>query len=364
MMNLIVLLLKNYYLERTRGNIIIDTAINTNIFNLTKNGSFESGVPGGLPTNWYVKDDINSTSTKFKMIASTGDSNTDRWGNYKAAIEKFASANMATVYQDYLLEDSSRNRIFNFSVYLKSTAAQASTIGVAEYDEFDNIISFTEENWSIDSTTINTWIRPELAFRVTTDDAKYIRYYINCTSNTPLQVDGTQLEEIDNTGIEITDITCAADNEGSLASKYLLLNSPFSEYYFWMNIDSDENGEGDSIDPKLIETSSGSGIALYPELTDKIGKEVVINKNETAVDVATKLADAINFLSDFEAYRIQNTIKVQVNTDIPGQVVDAEVGTLGAQGFEINIAVQGLYQASQYVENYEYLFIGFEKTRL
>ena len=348
-------------LEKTKGNIIIDTSINTNIFNLVDNGSFESGVPGSLPTNWNVIDDLNPSNSTFQMTASTGNSNTDRWGNYKAILQKYASANKATVYQDYLVDDNSRNRIFNFSVYLKSTSTQSSTIGIAEYDENDQIITFSEETWLIDSSNINTWIRPELAFRITTNNTKYIRYYINCENNTPLQVDGAQLEEIDNTGIEITDITCAPDVENSLSSKYFLLNSPLTEYYIWMNVDVDDNGQGDSIDPKLIETTPDSGIPMYPELVNKTGVPVLIKKNETAVFVATKTATAINFLSDFEAYRIVNTIKVQVNTDIPGQVVDAETGTLGSEGFEITIAVQGLYKASQYVENYEYLFIGFEK---
>jgi len=337
----------------THGNIVIDTAINSNIFNYAKNSSFEDGVIGETPIAWSFKDNLNPILSTFNMDPD------GIWGNYKGILTKAPAATEAIIYQDYLLDYQPRNRIFNFSVYLKSIDPQSSIIGIAEYDENDNIITYSEETWSI--VAGDDWIRPEIAFRVSSDNAKYLRYYVKSESNTPLQIDGVQLEEIDNTGVEITDITCAEDINGSLGGKYLLIDSPLQQYYVWMNVDNNNNGQGDFIDPKLVETFPGSGIPLYPELELKTGIEVLLSKNEVAIDVANKVAESINFVQDFSAYRIQNTIKVQVNTEIPGQVVDAQTATLGPEGFIINVAVQGLYQASQYVENYEYLFIGFDK---
>jgi len=360
-------------LERTKGNIIVDTAINTNIFNLVKNGSFEQGTPGQIPTNWNLTDDLSELNAEllstFEMTQSSGSSNTDRWGNYKGILKLGSGVTRATVYQDFILEENSQNKIYNFSVFLKSGVPQGSTIKIAEYNSDNEIVTSIDsgllntssESWVIDNTNVNTWIRPEIAFRIANNNSKYLRFSINCESASPLQIDGVQLEEINNSGIEITNITCAADIDGSLSGKYLLISSPLHNYYAWINVDMDLNGQGDSIDPKLLETFDGSGISKYPVLLNKTGIQVLISKNSHADVVAEKVAKAINFVSDLVAYRIQNTIQVQVSSEIPGQVADASIATLGSVGFFIDIVVQGLYKASQYIENYEYLFIGFEK---
>lgn len=343
-------------LEKLSGNIIINSAINGNIYNLLKNTSLEEGIVGTASPgesnvyNWNVYKENASTTTTLTLQEG------GIWGNYRGVITADASTITGRIYQDYEFDSNAYNRIFNFSTYLQANTPTSGTIQIQELDSTDTVLDETTESYEI--IDITQPIRPELAHRISdvSGNTKKIRVIINSQVDF-LYVDGAQLEEIDNTGIEITDIEAVADNEGSLASKFFYVSSPFTNYYVWYNVDNNGNGQGDSIDPKLIETSPG--VYQHPELQSRTGVEVLIQRNATAIKVAENTASKIHVLADLDAYHVINTIKLSVNSEVAGDVVDArDINT----GFTINVAVQGLYQASEYVENWEYLFVGLEKV--
>lgn len=119
--------------------------------------------------------------------------------------------------------------------------------------------------------------------------------------------------------VEITEITTVGDIGGSLAGTYFILDSPGTPYYVWYNT-------GGSTDPALVNRSP------IP---------VIFSPNDSAAQIASVTASAIDAELEFNASASGNVITIS-NAAL-GSVQDATNGTgfLGS-GFSFNVIQQGL----------------------
>lgn len=114
---------------------------------------------------------------------------------------------------------------------------------------------------------------------------------------------------------EDTDITCTADTDGSLGSKYFWIWSINGPYYVWYDI------EGSSPDPAPTTYPGASAI------------RVIIDRDELVGDVASKSATAINAHADFTGSSAAAVLTV-INA-AKGAVQDATDGNTGFTPFAV-----------------------------
>lgn len=115
---------------------------------------------------------------------------------------------------------------------------------------------------------------------------------------------------------EASTVTTVADVAGSLDAVYFTINSPTTSYYVWIDVD---NG---SVDPSVA---------------GKTGIEVDISTGDSANDVATAVATAVNAVDDFIASSASNVVTI-TNLD-SGSVTDVNAGT---STFTVAVTVQGV----------------------
>lgn len=121
------------------------------------------------------------------------------------------------------------------------------------------------------------------------------------------------------TGVqEVTSIECVADVAGSLNDTYFLINTPSVNYYVWIDVD---DGGTD------------------PEVANRTGVEVDIAEDDTADDVATAVAAALDALSTMAAIAATDTVTVTNAAD--GAVTDAADGAVPT-GFTIGVTTAGV----------------------
>lgn len=118
---------------------------------------------------------------------------------------------------------------------------------------------------------------------------------------------------------EITQIVCRADSGGDLAGTYFKIAAPNLQNYVWYN----------------------TGSTQSPLVPNAISIPVVILPNDSAADVASKTATAIDNEIYFNATASGDTITI-VNND-NGSAADAENGpSFSSTGFEITVLQEGI----------------------
>lgn len=117
---------------------------------------------------------------------------------------------------------------------------------------------------------------------------------------------------------EVTSITCPAATSIN-SGQYFLINSPSTSYYVWFNKDA---AGGD------------------PLVSGKTGVAVAILAADTAAGVATKLAAALDSLTDFVAPVPGANIVTNTNNNF-GSVTDASNVNVGGT-FDISVTTQGV----------------------
>jgi hypothetical protein len=117
-----------------------------------------------------------------------------------------------------------------------------------------------------------------------------------------------------------TEIDTVADVSSSLNDTYFLYDTPSQGYYVWINVDA---------------------AGTDPAVAGRIGIEVAINEDDTADDVATAIAAAMNAVSGIAAAAVADVVTA-IN-DADGVADDADDGPGGAAtGFTISTSVPGV----------------------
>ncbi|MBA7588219.1 hypothetical protein ES708_30271 [subsurface metagenome] len=138
--------------------------------------------------------------------------------------------------------------------------------------------------------------------------------------------DGLISYTIGNDVAEVTDVTCPADVDSSLGGKYWTLNSIDADYYVWYDVDNESTD---------------------PEPEGKTGIEIDIISGESAADVASKTAAAINNLDDFGASSASAIVTV-TNADV-GAITDAADVDAGVSVDVITQGTTGLDKAGKWL---------------
>jgi flagellar hook protein FlgE len=125
---------------------------------------------------------------------------------------------------------------------------------------------------------------------------------------------------------EVSSVTCTA--AGLADNQYFTLNSPATSYYVWYDVD------GGGVDP----APGGTGIAVNLLSTD------------TAAQVATKVAAAIDAVGDFSAPAPAGTT-ITITNASTGAVADITAGT---SPFTVNTSTQGVTGVSAGSETVSY----------
>lgn len=166
------------------------------------------------------------------------------------------------------------------------------------------------------TTRTLTWTTSVLVSSALADQRLVVDERINVTGLSNYNATDVQVLSV-NSITELTDVTCVGDTSGSLAGKYFLISGGDSgtDYYVWYKV-------------------SGSG--TDPLVTGRTGLQVNISTNNTATQVATATAAAIDALADFGATSLSAVVSVT-----PASAGFTEDAAAGTSGFSISITQQG-----------------------
>lgn len=145
-----------------------------------------------------------------------------------------------------------------------------------------------------------------------TTDSSLISVQVNYTNSTP------SAQGFDSGVKEVTSITCPAATSIT-SGQYFLINSPSTSYYVWFNKDA---AGGD------------------PLVSGRTGVAVAILAADTAANVATKLASALDALADFVAPAPAADVVTNTNNNT-GAVTDASNVNVGGT-FAVSVTTQGV----------------------
>jgi hypothetical protein len=115
---------------------------------------------------------------------------------------------------------------------------------------------------------------------------------------------------------QVVEITAVADVAGSLDSTHFLISSPSTDYYVWLNVDA---GGTD------------------PEVAGRTGIEVAISEGDSAADVATAVAAALDAESDFSAGAVGALITATCAAEGAASAPGA-----GDSGFTVSLETAGV----------------------
>lgn len=199
------------------------------------------------------------------------------------------------------------------NVQFSSTGAR---IKREAFEYLDKDIENPDFRSSSSTTRTLKWTTSVLVGLTPSDQRLVVGERITVTGNVNYNIIDVPVLSV-NTSVELTDVVCTGDTAGSLAGKYFLFSAGDSgtDYYAWYKV-------------------SGSG--SDPGIVGRTGVEVDIATNNTASQVATAAASAINALSDFGASA--STATVSIVPIVGGYTNNALAGT---SGFTINITTRG-----------------------
>jgi len=142
---------------------------------------------------------------------------------------------------------------------------------------------------------------------------------------------------------EVSSVTCVADVASSLNDKYFYLNAAnnSTKYYVWANV---------------------GAAGTDPAIAGRTGIEATVAVNDTAADVATAFASAINAESDFGAAAVGAVVTV-TNAAVGG-ADDTQDSSLAPTGFTMLTTVQGATAGTGWGESKQFTNISNETDRL
>jgi hypothetical protein len=150
------------------------------------------------------------------------------------------------------------------------------------------------------------------------------------------RLNDTILEEIPAVKEELI-VVCEPDVAGSLNGTYFLLSSTTEDFYVWFKVNQNDNDDEDDDD-------QGDN---NPLISERTGIKVVINVNESAENVATKVASALNG-AVFSADSVNNTVYIQVNN--AGPVLNPP--SAGTSGFDVIVSNNGAPASMGFPQNF------------
>jgi len=116
---------------------------------------------------------------------------------------------------------------------------------------------------------------------------------------------------------EIHYVKTVADFSGDLGGKYFTINFVDTNYYVWFDVDSG------SIDPNVA---------------DRVGVEINISENDTAITIATAIKSVFDQLSGIPFVTSRNDDELTIINTVVGNVGDVNAGD---SGFTISTLQQG-----------------------
>lgn len=210
---------------------------------------------------------------------------------------------------------SSQDLVQADNVVFSSTGARTKREAL-EY--LDNDIPAPDERSSSGTVRTLVFYSEPLVTYSTVDQRLVVGEKITVTGNNDYAVIDTTVVSI-TPSAEVTEVTCVADVDGSLAGKYFLISAGDAgeDFYVWYKV---------------------SGVGTDPEVTARSGVEVAISTNDSASAVAAATAAALTALDAFTATSLSEVVTITC-TDA-GYCFPPALGTLAytpcIQDFEFN----------------------------